>query len=1029
MKKKNIILVGIFALFLPIVLLSQQTSVYQNPVADYNLALELFNKGKYGAASNLFQKTIHRIDDPKSKIRSNSEYYMAICALELFHPDAEILLTSFIYSHPTHSLQSVASFQMGNLQYRKRNYNDALNWFARVDMFDLNTEQRVELQFKTGYSHFMNEDYQLAKPYFFDIRNPESVYYSPASYYYGHISYIEGNYETALTYFQRLTNDESFGPVVPYYITHIYFLQERYDELLAFAPPLLEQASTRRAAEISRMIGEAHFNQGEFAESIPFLEEFHRESRQRISREDSYQLGFAYYKTEDFSNAITHFEKVTNTEDSLAQNALYLLADSYLRTDQKRSARNAFQIAHRMEFIQEISQNALFNYAMLSFELSMNPFNEAIISFQRYVERYPNSSRIDEAFGHLIDLYLTTRNYKDALASLENTQLNTPALRAAWQRVAYYRGIELFNNGDFRGAAEHMQKSLRHPENRIIRAQAVFWEGEAQYRLEEYEKAIETLERFRLMQGAFNLKEYNLALYTIGYSHFKNNNYPGAIRALRSFAQDQNLETGIRNDTYLRIADSYFITADYNSAITYYDRAIALASRDADYAMFQKAVALGVTARFDTKISTLQDMLRLYPSTNFADNARYELGNTYVVRDNPARALQYYGEVINRHPNSSFVKSAMLKSGLIHYNLNEDEQALAIFRQVIENYPGTQESQDALVSMRNIYVALDRVDEFFAFSEGLGFADISVAQQDSLMYIAAENRYMQGDCTNAAQSFENYLERFPSGIFALNAHFYKAECQFRFNEYQRALSSYQFVLNRPKSKFSENAALRAAQINFRLNQFQAALENYIMLEDIAEFAANRQEARLGQMRSLDKLQRYQEAINAAQRVLEDDKITREVKQEANLIIARSALAQNNLDMAQQYYTTTNEISENLMAAEAKYYLALIQFRQGNYEETEQLIFQYINLLAAYDYWLAKLFILLADNYLIQDNIFQARHTLQSIIDNYDGEELRSLAIQKLTDIDRQEELKQDDHGPDTLEIDFTGSSLPNQNIF
>jgi len=566
---------------------------------------------------------------------------------------------------------------------------------------------------------------------------------------------------------------------------------------------------------------------------------------------------------------------------------------------------------------------------------------------------------------------------------------------------------------------------LKYFENRTIRAQAIFWEGESYFRLEQYAKAIETLEKFQGLQGAFSLPEFTMAHYTIGYSNFKQQNYQQAILSFRKFTEARNNEKALQNDALLRIADSYFITKDYPAAIAFYDRAIALESRDVDYAIFQKAVALGVTGRFDVKISTLTELLRKYPNTNYADNARYELANTFVIQDNNARALQYYNEVITRHPNSSYVKSAMLKSGLIFYNQNEDERALTIFKSVAEKYPGTSEAQDALVSIRNIYVSMNRVDEFIAFSNQIGFGNVSQAQQDSLTYIAAEGRYMQGDCTNASKGFESYLERFPRGVFALNAHFYKAECDFRFNEFQKALVSYQFVLDRPKSKFSENAALRAAQINFRLNQFQAALDNYILLEQIAEFPSNVQEAQIGQMRSLDKLGRNPQTITVAQKVLGNDKISREVRQEANLLIARAHLGQNNLDQARQYYNETNKIAENSMAAEAKYHLALIEFRKGNYTQTEKLIFDYLNHLAAYDYWLARIFILLADNYLVQDNIFQARHTLQSIIENYQGEDLRNIAIEKLAAIDRQEELKRQERTPDTLEIDFRSQSGTN----
>ena len=50
--------------------------------------------------------------------------------------------------------------------------------------------------------------------------------------------------------------------------------------------------------------------------------------------------------------------------------------------------------------------------------------------------------------------------------------------------------------------------------------------------------------------------------------------------------------------------------------------------------------------------------------------------------------------------------------------------------------------------------------------------------------------------------------------------------------------------------------------------------------------------------------------------------------------------------------------------------------------------------ASSDYWLAYSFILWADIYYARGNNLQAKQTLQSIIDNYDGEELVSVARQK-----------------------------------
>lgn len=123
-------------------------------------------------------------------------------------------------------------------------------------------------------------------------------------------------------------------------------------------------------------------------------------------------------------------------------------------------------------------------------------------------------------------------------------------------------------------------------------------------------------------------------------------------------------------------------------------------------------------------------------------------------------------------------------------------------------------------------------------------------------------------------------------------------------------------------------------------------------------------------------------------------------------------------MAKEYFENTNQMSENVLSAEAKYNIAYIEFRKGNYTETEKIIFDFINPLTSYDYWLAKIFILLADNYLELENIFQAKHTLQSIIDNYQGEELREIAIRKMEQINQQEALLNEQNTNDTLEVEF-----------
>ena len=125
------------------------------------------------------------------------------------------------------------------------------------------------------------------------------------------------------------------------------------------------------------------------------------------TREDNYQLGYAYYQSGDFENAAEMFGKVVNKKDKLSQIAYYQLGDAYLKIKDKERAKNAFKAASDLTgFDDEIRKISLYNYAKLAYELSDNPFNEAITAFETYINTYPKDSKVEEAYEFLFSLFI-----------------------------------------------------------------------------------------------------------------------------------------------------------------------------------------------------------------------------------------------------------------------------------------------------------------------------------------------------------------------------------------------------------------------------------------------------------------------------------------------------------------------------------------------------------------------------------------------------------------------------------------------
>ena len=332
--------VAMMLLLLPGWLPAQQTQVYVAPDAQFRNALDLFEKQKYSEAEESFDHIVATATDKNDLLVIDAQYYAALCAMELFHKDAEIRLKDFLAQHPESPKCARVRFQLARYNFRKKKYDDAIAWFRQVEIYDLQQEELSEFYFKRGYSHYELGHVDSARSDFFEIKDLDSKYAAPATYYYSHIAYTQGNYETALQGFNKLSKDETFGPVVPFYIAQIYFLQGRYSDVINYAPPLLDSA--KRAPEIAQLIGASYYRIGKYKEAIPFLEK-HRKGSPTMTRDDCYELAYAYYKADSCSKAIGYFQDaIADSSDALAQNAWYHLADCYIKSGDKPAARNAF---------------------------------------------------------------------------------------------------------------------------------------------------------------------------------------------------------------------------------------------------------------------------------------------------------------------------------------------------------------------------------------------------------------------------------------------------------------------------------------------------------------------------------------------------------------------------------------------------------------------------------------------------------------------------------------------------------------
>jgi len=960
----------------------QKSAIYHYGDNNYLEGLELYEQEKYGAARHVFEELLEATEGSRSEIRSEAAFYLAMCAVELRNDDSEHLVFSFISEYPESPHVDEAAFRLADYFYDKNSWARCISWYDRVDRFALNRSELSEYHFKKGFAHYQRNDFEQARVHFYEILDVESSYTAPATYYYSHIHYTEGNYETALMGFRRIVDDPLFSNIAPYYIAQILYMQKKYDEVIRFAPPLMEGVSEKRLGEMAKIIGESYFMLEAYEEAIPYLETY-RENSGGTTIHDRYQLAFAYYMSGEYDRARELFEQISYRRTEIAQSALYHLADCYLHLGDKNKARIAFSQASKMDFDLRIQQDAMFNYAKVTYELSYNPFNEAIRAFEEYIRLYPAADNTDEAYNYLVNAYLGTRNYSMALVSLEKIREKGPEIEKAYQKVAFYRGLELYKNLRFTEAVEVFEKSLKYARyDPVIAARTYYWLGEAAYRSGDPRTAQVYYGEFLSDGSASRQEEYPLCHYSMGYIFFDEEDYDDAVTWFNRYIRlEQDRKAPTLSDAYNRVADCYFVNKSYVQAMEYYDLSIGSGQADTDYALFQKGFTLGLLDRPQEKVEVLTRLTRELPESNFVDDALFEIGRSYVTLNDPVRAQQYYQNLLNGHPNSSYASKAMNQLGLIFYNQGEYERALEYYEQVATTYPGTPEADNALTSIKNIYVRRDNVDGYLTFVNRLG-RDITRREQDSLTYTAAEMVYMRGNCEQTVRAFKDYLDAFPQGRFLLNAHYYKADCQLKLQQNEEALESLDYIIGHSRNMFTEPALEAAAKINFRQQNYHRAIENYLTMLEVAEKKNNIQDARIGLMRCYFELDEHGSAIEAAREVLALDKLQEEIRREANFCIAKSFYALNEMDFAYDHFRKVAHEVNSREGAESKYRIIEILYERGEMDEAEEEVYEFIEMNTPHQYWMGMAFLTLSDIYLAKGDEFSAINSLQSLIDYY-----------------------------------------------
>lgn len=970
-------------------------------LADEQFAHQNYNAARLSADLHLYSHASLYLDTDPMLASDKAKYIAAVSGLKINTKEA-VSETKYIVQSSTNPAQKArASYALAQYYFSKSQWSEAISYYEQADIANLSNDEIVQAKFEMAYCYFNNKQFDKAKASFEAIKNYENSYQNAAHYYYGLLAYNTGDYKAAHQSFDKIENIEEYKSVVPYYIAELLYFEGAREKALQKAKKIIAQSPKNYYdKEANLLAAQCLFEDKEYTNAIPYFEYYYN-NVDKIRKQDVYKMAYSYYATNQYSKAIEPFKQLSTVQDEMGQTAMYYLGDCYLKTEDKKSAKNAWSISADMPYNSEIISASLLLSGKLA--LQMGYSSEGSIQLNKLLTEYPNSGFGSEATNILSEQLLKSNNYSEAYKLLSKSASPSPALL---QKCAYGFALQKMQQKDWADAERLLDESLRNSGNQNYEALAYFWKAEIDYRNNNFATAVKNGNQF-LVKNTNETKAIcpdatvQNALLTMGYASLKSENYS---QARGYFAQAQNKSISnvyspkLAADAALREADVAFLQKDYNKAGELYNKIITEKGNDADYAQFQKSTLLGLQGKSAEQAELLMNIVaQSKPESKYKYEAHYALGDLYLDANKYEDAITNF-QKINESTAKHLRAKALMKIGFAYQEADNDARAIETYKKIIVEYPNTELKTAALDALKNLYVGNNKPEEYLSLLKQNNINNTDNASMDSLFYAAAEAQFANRKYTQSITAFDSYLKQYPQGIFKTKANFYKGESHYQQKELSAAIQSYNAVVTDAWSDYTEPAAKMAAQIAFATNDYEAAAKYYAALRNNAVGKDNLKIAYRGLMLSADNMNKRKLSSSYADTLLNIEELDENTKNEALLIKA------NDQKIAANYTEATNiykqlAVSKNVdIAAEANYNLAEIIFLQNNVEAAEKATNTAIQQTTNNVFWNTKAYLLMADIFVAQKDYFNAKATLQSIVKNVKIESLKKEATAKLEQV-------------------------------
>ena len=509
----------ILATFLSLVSVCTASASHPGRDKVFRQALNLYQNQLYEGAKNLLETV-----EPDAV----SDGYIVLCALKMRSADYPDLVSAYRKAHPSAGLANDILFENARLLFDGEKYYEAAAEFEQVNPYDLPEEFQSEYWFRRGFSEYSCKRYAEALTAFERLENRPVCDYTACAYFlHGTILYNRKEFAEAVKRFEVSADDSRFKDLSRFYLVDCQFNLKNYDYAIAEGEALYEKAPKERRERLARIISGSYLVQGDSEKARDYYE---GSSHTDLNRSDIFHSASVLYAVEDYVGAIDLFSQMPDRTDSLGQIANYQLANSYLRTDRMKQAMKAFKDACAVDFDVRITEDALFNYAKLAYDLDKDT-----AGFSEYIRKYPNNKG-EMIYSYMALVKLVDRDYEGAVNAYNNIDELGNDMKSNYTKANFLRAEQLMKAGRYEEALPYLRTcNFYLGRNDRFGQLSRYCMADSYYRTGNYKEAARTYLELYNADAFYDRPEGRMLPYNIAYSYLKQENYDSAAKWFQTY--------------------------------------------------------------------------------------------------------------------------------------------------------------------------------------------------------------------------------------------------------------------------------------------------------------------------------------------------------------------------------------------------------------------------------------------------------------------------------------------------------------